>query len=212
MPENPQIEALHEWTRIAQENTENALVGSMFEATQKAVEPVDTFSTWLLVGTAAVASFLIGNAEKLIPIVGKVGFLTCGLLLCLSCLFGLLSKMFALSGRVGFATGEAVRKALPLLLEKHDLTETEIQSRALALGLTVDSGIRMERVMREFLAPLPRFIQWFVARHLNKNAGNPQIGYLAGIRNLNRQGLFAFFQSVLFLAFLTVAFSRAAAF
>jgi hypothetical protein len=60
----------------------------MFEAGSKSSEPIEQFSTWLLVGTAAIASFLIANSDKLIPLITKKGFLVCGAFLCLSCISG----------------------------------------------------------------------------------------------------------------------------
>lgn len=211
MTNDPHIASLIEWNRLSRENTENALVASMFEASHKAIEPIDTFTTWLLVGTAAVASFFVGNADKLVPIIGASGFLACGILLCVSCLFGLMSKMFALLGRVGYEAGTAVKETFPILLAKHNETESQIQERAEALGISVDSDIRMERVLQEFIAPLPFWARWAVARNLKKHGNNPQVGYISRIKNLNRQGVCAFLQAMTFLIFLLVAFAHAAA-
>ncbi|MGY0653078.1 hypothetical protein ACW7GZ_14705 [Luteimonas sp. A537] len=183
----------------------------MFEASHKAIEPIDTFTTWLLVGTAAVASFLVGNADKLVPIIGSSGFLACGILLCFSCLFGLLSKIFALLGRVGYEAGNTVSQAIPALLAQHDEVEQKIQEHAEALGVEIQSGVRMDRVFREFMAPLPFWARWAVARSLKKHGNNPQAGYLTRIKNLNRQGICAFLQAMTFIAFLLVAFAHAAA-
>ena len=211
MTHDPRIDSLIEWNRLTRENTENALVASMFEASYKAIEPIDTFTTWLLVGTAAVASFFVGNADKLIPIIGNSGFLACGILLCVSCLFGLLSKIFALLGRVGYEAGTAVKDALPLLLAQHVETEEKIQERAEALGVNIESGIRMDRVLQEFIAPLPFWARWAVARNLRKHGNNPQVAYISRINNLNKQGVCAFAQAMAFLGFLLVAFAHAAA-
>ena len=89
MTDDSRTEALREWNSLARENTENAVVSSMLEAALTASEPVETFSTWLLVATAAVASFLIANAETLMPFISRAGFVTCGVFLCVSCIFGL---------------------------------------------------------------------------------------------------------------------------
>jgi hypothetical protein len=211
MTDDPHIKSLIEWNRISQENTENAVVASMFDASHKAIEPIDTFTTWLLVGSAAVASFFVGNADKLVPIIGNSGFLTCGILLCVSCLFGLLSKMFALLGRVGYESGTAVKEIFPLLMAKHDEVEIKIQERAETLGVHIESGIRMDRILQEFMAPLPFWARWAIARNLKKHGTNPQIAYISRIRNLNKQGLCAFIQAMTFLGFLVVAFAHAAA-
>jgi len=76
MTNTPKTEPLHEWNRLARENAENAIVSSMFESVFKASEPIDTFSTWLLVGTAAVASFMITNAEKAKPSRVRIAYLS----------------------------------------------------------------------------------------------------------------------------------------
>ena len=50
MSHDPRTEPLEEWNRLARENTENAIVSSMFEASAKASEPIEQFSAWLLLG------------------------------------------------------------------------------------------------------------------------------------------------------------------
>jgi hypothetical protein len=210
MTNDPRTEPLREWNRLARENTENAIVSSMFEAASKASEPIETFATWLLVGTAAVASFLITNAEKLLPLVSRGGFVTCGAFLCLSCVFGLLSKMYALRCRIGIDMGAAVRRTFLEHLAKYEEEEKKIEAGAQFWGITLQTGVRIERVLAEFFAPLPKWIVWLAARQLKKNAGNPQMGYLPLIKFLNAQGMWAFLQALAFLGFLVAGFVYAA--
>lgn len=210
MENDPRLEPLLEWNRLARENTENAIVSSMFEAGFKASEPLDSFSTWLLVGTAAVASFLVTNADKLVPIVNQKGFLTCGAFLCISCLFGLISKMFALRCKIQIEAGTAVRKTFAEKLETHKQEEEKIKQGASFWGITIETGIRFDRVLAEFYKPLPSWVTWLANRQFKKHAGDPQIGYYPVISGLNRQGLFAVLQALAFLAFLVAGFVFAA--
>ena len=69
----------------------------------------------------------------------------------------------------------------------------------------------MEDVLSTFFAPLPRCVAWLARRQLNKHANNPQIAYLAAIKGLNQQGLFAALQAITFLGFLVAGFIFAAA-
>lgn len=211
MTDDPRTESLREWNRLARQNAEDAIVSSMFEAGFNASEPVETFSTWLLVGTAAVASFFITNADKLVPFIRHAGFLACGTFLCLSCLFGLISRMFALRCKIQIATGAAVRKTFAEHLAKHQEEEKKIKEGAAVWGITLETGIRIERVLSEFLAPLPRCIAWLVDRQLKKYSNNPQIGYLPVIKGLQWQGLSATMQALSFLGFLVTGFVYAAA-
>ena len=211
MTDDPRTEPLREWNRLARQNAENAIVSSMFEAGFKASEPIETFSTWLLVGTAAVASFFVTNADKLVPFIKNAGFLTCGGFLCFSCLLGLLSRVFALRCKIQITAGAAVRKTFAEHLAKHQEEEKKIKESAGVWGITLETGIRIERVLSEFLAPLPRWVAWLVARQLKKHANNPQVGYLPVIKGLQWQGLFAALQALSFLAFLVAGFIFAAA-
>ena len=210
MDNDPRTEPLREWNRLARDNAENAMVSSMFEAASKASEPVETFSTWLLVGTAAVASFFIINADKLLPFIGPKGFLICGAFLSCSSFFGLVSRLYALRCKIQIETGAAVRKTFAEHLARHQEEETKIKDSAKTWGITLETGVRVDRLLREFLAPLPRWVGWLVNRSLKRNAGNPQIGYLPVIKGMQRQGVFAALQALSFLGFLVAGFIVAA--
>ncbi|MCP2518752.1 hypothetical protein M5J07_27765 [Achromobacter mucicolens] len=210
MGNETQTDSLREWNRLSRENAENALVSSMFEAGLKASEPIENFSTWLLVGTAAVASFFVTSADRLLPLLGQKGFLICGAFLCFSGIFGLVSRLYALHCKVQIETGTAVRKTFAEQLAKHGEVEAKINESANAHGITLETGVRMERILAKFLAPLPRWVAWLVYRALKRNEGNPQMGYLAAIRGVQRQGVFAVLQAMSFLGFVIAGIVAAA--
>jgi len=178
----------------------------MFEAALKASEPIEAFSTWLLVGTTAVASFFITNADKLLPFIGQKGFLICGAFLTCSGFFGLVSRLYAVRCKIQIETGAAVRKTFAEHLAKHQEEEAKINESAKIWGITLESGVRIERLLAEFFAPLPRWVAWLVNRSLKKNAGNPQVGYLPAIKGMQRQGTFAALQALSFLGFVVAGF------
>lgn len=210
MTDDPRTAPLREWSRLAQENTENAMVSSMFEAAVVASEPIDSFSTWLLLGTAAVGGFIISNADKVIPLLTKTGFVTAGILLVLSCVFGVLSKALALRMKVMKETGARVKATFLEHLAKYEEEEAKIEEGAKFWGITIQTGVRMDRVLEEFYKPLPAWARWLGRRHMEKNKGNPQIQYLPLIKTMNGQGMFAFVQVLLIIAFLGTAFIFAA--
>lgn len=210
MSDDPRTVPLKEWNRLAQENTENAIVSSMFEAAAKSSEPMEQFASWLLVGTAAIASFLIVNSDKLLPLISKEGFLVCGAFLSFSCVFGFISKIYALRCKVGIEVGSVIRKTFIEHLEKYEKEEVTIHESAKFWGINLETGIRMERVLSEFYKPQPKIVVWFATRFLKKYEGNPQVGHLLLVTMLNRQGLFSFVQALLFLGFLISGFIYAA--
>ena len=186
------------------------MISSMFEACAKASEPIEVFATWLLVGTAAVASFLITNADKVVPLVKQTGFIVCGAFLCFSCVFGLMAKVYGVRCKIGIELGDAVRGTFQTHLTKYKEEEQKIKKGAEFWKISLETGIRIDRVLSEFHKPLPRISAWLSNRHFKKNAGNPQIRYLLLIKNLTRQGSLAFLQAVSFVGFLIAGFIYAA--
>jgi hypothetical protein len=210
MSNDPRTEPLIEWNRLARENTENAIISSMFEASAKSSEPIEQFSTWLLLGAATIASFLIVNSDKIIALVCNVGYLCCGAFLSLSCMFGLISKMYALRCKIGVEVSSAVRTTFAIHLESYEKEEEKIQESASFWGITLETGVRLERILNEFYKPQPKFIAWYARRLFKKHEGNPQIGHILLVSMLNKQGIFAFLQALSFLGFLIVGFVFAA--
>jgi hypothetical protein len=206
MSDDPRTEPLKEWNRLARENTENAIVSSMFEAVAKSSEPMEQFSSWLLVGTSAIASFLIVNSDKLLLLISKEGYLVCGLFLSISCFFGFLSKIYALRCKIGIEVGAAIRMKFIENLEKHEEEEAKIHKGSIFWGINLETGIRMERVLSEFYKFQPKIVVWFATRLLKKYEGNPQVCHLILMAMLNKQGLFSFVQALLFLGFIISGF------
>lgn len=210
MSNDPRIQPLLEWNRLARENTENAIVSSMFETAACATEPIEKFSTWLLVGTAAIASFLIANSDKILPILSNRGFLVCGGLLCISCFFGLLAKVFALRSQISSKIVVAVSATFKEHLAMYREEERKIKEGAEFWGIDLQTGVRAERIVTEFIKPLPWWAKFLIIRKLRSQKNNPQIGYLPLINNLNLLGYFTAIQSLAALAFLVAGLSYAA--
>ena len=104
----------------------------------------------------------------------------------------------------------AVRKTFLEHLVKYKEEEKKIKEGAEFWGINLQTGIRLERILTEFYAPLPKWAVWLAKRQLKKNAGNPQVGYLPLIKNLITQGILAFLQALSFLGFLVTGFIFAA--
>jgi len=95
-------------------------------------------------------------------------------------------------------------------LAKYQEEEAKINDSAKVWGITLETGVRIERLLAEFFAPLPRWVAWLVNRSLKRNAGNPQIGYLPAIKGMQKQGAFASLQALSFLGFVVAGFVVAA--
>ncbi len=207
----PRTAPLREWNRLAQENAENAIVSSMFEAGFVANEPIDTFSTWLLLGTGAIGGFMISNVEKVLPLLTSKGFAVCGVLLLISCVLGVIAKGFALRVKIMREILLKIQQTFQQHLTAYQNEEEEIHKGAEYWGITLQSGIRMNRVLEEFYKPLPSWVHWLAERQLRRHAGNPQIAYIPAVKLVTYQGVLAALQTFTFLTFLGTAFFFAAA-
>lgn len=211
MSDQKQLDALARWHEISREQTENAIVSSMFESGIRLAPMVDQFSTWLLVGTAAVAAFFITNSDKVLPVLGSSGFIGCGIFLCLSCVFGFVAKTYGLRSRMSSAVIASVTETFNQHLKSYEEEEQEISDTAQNLGVTLETGVRWDRIMTEFFSILPKWVVWLAQRNLKKYEGNPQTGYIAAVKIFNRLGIATFLQSVSFLGFLVTGFVFTAA-
>lgn len=211
MNDQEQRDALARWNELSRTNTENAMVSSMFDSGTQIAELVEQFSTWLLVGTAAIAAFFISNGEKLVPFFGSAGFYRCGVLLCLSCLSGFVAKTYAIRSKIDSHVRSSVHETFLLHLEKHAEKEEEIAEAAEQLSLTIETGVRMDRVLKGFFALLPTPVKWLALRSLKKNEGNPQIEYFRAVKLINRLGVATLVQSLFFFLFLLAGLAYASA-
>lgn len=185
-------------------------MSSMFDALSKSSEPIEQFSTWLLVGTATIASFLIVNSDKLMLLISPKGFLFCGACLCLSCITGFVSKIYALRCKIGIEVGSAIRKTFIEHLNNYENEQKKIQDSASFWGITLETGIRIERVFSEFYKLQPKIVVWITTKLLKKLEGNPQAFYIILVKMLNRQGMYTLLQAIFFLCFLVVGFTYGA--
>ena len=120
--------------------------------------------------------------------------------------------MCALGCLISIEVGSGVRKTSLEHLKNYEKEEEEIQKGAKFWEISLESGIRMERVLAEFYRPQPKIVVWLANRRLKKYEGNPQVGYILNTNIFRKQGIFAFFQALLFLAFLVAGFICAATF
>lgn len=210
METDKRTEPLREWNKLTRENTENAMVSSMFSAALRTTSSIDLFSSWMLVATAAVASFLLINATDLIEFIGKEGIITGGYILCGSCIFGLLAKIFGLHCKLALELSDAINKTFLEHLKRYEIEEEKIQEGASFWGITLETGVRIDRILTEYLSAFPRPVRWLASRHYKKHKGNPQAGYLTQLKSLMFQGLTTFIQAVLFIYFFGQVFVSAA--
>jgi hypothetical protein len=206
MENDPRTQPLIEWNRLARENAENAIVSSMFEATTQAAGSMESFSNWLLVTSAAIGTFMLSNVDKLLPFLKQPGFSICGAILCLSAVWGLFAKVFALQSKISSEVRPVVLKTFNEQLALYEQTEQKIQEGAKFWGITLQSGIRMDRILTEYLKPMPWWVRWLATRGLKKHADNPQLAYLIQIKRFNALGFSVFIQFICLLVSIFTAF------
>lgn len=189
-----------------QRAAENEIISSIYSGLVKACEPMETFSTWLLVGTTATATFLIANSDKLIPLLSTRGFLGCGLLLVLSSFCGLWAKMHALVARAGVITETAAMEEAVKRSQHFESTHADLRGKASQLGLQLDLTPDLRRVVLEVLEVVPTSMRRSVVRNLTEHG----ISYRNAARSVIKQMVWVRCQGGAFLAFLLQAFLAAA--
>ncbi|MDW1916342.1 hypothetical protein ACRTDN_00335 [Vibrio alginolyticus] len=210
MKDDERTKPLREWNRLARENTENAMVSSMFVATLKTTSSLDNLNNWLLVATGAIASFLIANISSVIEFLGRDGIVHGGYVLCLSCVFGLFGKIIGLRCKMAQDLSEAVNVTFLEHLQRYQEEESKIKDGAQFWGISLETGVRLERILSEYLALFPKPVRWLAQRHFQKEKDNPQIVYIGQIKSLQVQSFSILIQATLFIYFFVAMFSSIA--
>lgn len=208
--DSSEAEPLRRWNALARTNAEDAIVSSMFVSSFAASAHIEKFSTWLLVGTTAIAAFFITNVDHVLPVISQRGFRVCGVLLCASCLVGFTSKIYAVLSAIRIETTAGVRQTFAEHFKNHQQERKKIEEGAKFWGITLETGIRMDRILSEFIGPLPVVARWMIKKKIAKLTPHVQMGYIPVIDGIKWQGLFAGLQALSFFGFLIAGFWFAA--
>ncbi len=207
MKSDDKTKPLRKWNDLAKENAENAIVSSMFEATLKTTSSIDTLNNWMLVATGAIASFLIANISNVLEFLGRDSIVHGGYVLCISCVFGLFGKIMGMRCKMAQELSVAVKTTFLEHVAAHEKEESEIQGGAKVWGITLDTGVRLDRILSEYLALFPKPVRWLANRHFEKEKKNPQIAYIGQIKSLQVQSVVVLIQATLFIYFFVAMFS-----
>jgi hypothetical protein len=184
---------------------ENGAVSALWHAFTIASKPTGALSNWLLVATAAIGTFAIPNAERLVTVLGTRGFLTCGLLLVLSTLCGLLAKINEALAHVSLSCEIAAVEGRVKLLESNAAERSELDAIAARVGVTLDRSWNTDRIVREFATALPLGYR----RRLNDQGIASRGHYFYAARHTARQIAWTSCQAYGFLSFFIAAFVAA---
>ncbi|GAD79860.1 hypothetical protein [Vibrio ezurae] len=207
MDKEEKTKPLRKWNDLAKENTENAIVASMFVATLKTTSNLDTLNNWLLVATGAVASFLLANINNISEFLGRNAIVEGGYILCISCVFGLFGKIMGMRCKMAQEVSETVMHTFREHMKAHGEEEVKIHEGAKFWGISLDTGVRIERIISEYLALFPKPIRWLANHYFKKEKNNPQIAYVSQMRSLQVQSGAILIQATLFIYFFVAMFS-----
>ncbi|ASI92365.1 hypothetical protein [Vibrio mediterranei] len=207
MNKKEETKPLLEWNDIAKENAENAIVSSMFVATLKTTSSLDTLNNWLLLATGAIASFLLANISNISGFLGRDAIVDGGYVLCISCVFGVFGKIMGMRCKMGQELSETVKLTFIEHMKAHEAEEAKIQEGAKFWGVSIDTGLRVDRILSEYLALFPAPIRWLANRHFTKERNNPQIAYIGQMKSLQVQGGAILIQATLFIYFFVAMFT-----
>lgn len=189
---------------------EARMISAMYDAALKASPTLELFSQWQLIAQAASASLLVANADRMVELLSKLGFLVCGGILLLSAAFGIFSKTQAVFIRMRSEVIGATKELVDGLSKDLQAEEEQLYASADAAGSEIDVSVRFDRVISSFLSPLPRWAQMMIRRSMSKQEDWSHPSYYRRIRGLYAQSVSALIQTVLFLTFFGAALMFAA--
>lgn len=205
MTDPNQQDPLLEWNRLNKENAEQSFVSALFQSMSETSPLIEKFSMWLLAGTGATAALLITQISSVLPFLSVKGFKLCLIVLVASALAGFISKYFGLRCEIQNNVQTKLLELVTPVLDKHGEDKDKIQEYAEERGIVLQTDIDFANIMNEFSKPFPFWVKWLIARKVQSTAGNRQAGFHVAVKAYTQQIRWAFFQAILFIAFIGVA-------
>ena len=75
--------------------------------------------------------------------------------------------MYAVRAKIGIDVGTAVTRTFLEHAASYQEEEKKIKEGADHWGIDLQTGVRIDRILREFLSPLPKWVAWLAVRQLN---------------------------------------------
>ncbi|WP_323846439.1 hypothetical protein [Microbulbifer magnicolonia] len=197
-----ETDPLIKWNELNKSNAEHAFVSAMYTSVVETGPIVDKFSTWLLAGTGATGALLISQIESVLPYLGKFDFRVCISLLVISSLLGFLSKYFSILCQIQVRSITVLPEKLEKIFSDHEKNKEEIIEIANKRGITLETEIDINNVLKEFSKPFPKLTKWMIQRQGNRGLENRQIGYQAAAIRFHKQAIYTFLQGLSFVLFL----------
>jgi len=197
-------ESIHAWAKITRENASIEFARALFSGILNICPILDSFSTWLMVGTGATVALMIANIDKILPILGQKYYRTSLCLLAVSMLFGFLQKYVSIM-IFGFSiVDDRMRTLLEKLFKAHSEEEEKIGEMAKAANISVETEIDLKTVSSELEKAFP----WYIRRKMIENFYEGQkdqlLPYRLHIRTLFRQGFYVVMQFIFLILFIVI--------
>jgi hypothetical protein len=205
MSDSEQNDQLLEWNRLNIENTEQAFASALYQSTSENTASLDKFSTWLLAGTGATSALLITQIKAVIPFLTATGFKVCLWVLAASAISGLLARYKALRCTLQLHLQQRIKELMDPVFQKHNADEEKIKDYALKRQVQINTEINLQKVIQEFLKPLPWWIKlavkWKTKRVEDDRQASHRMAFIAYLHQVR----WVFWQSILFLVFMLIA-------
>lgn len=196
---------LTEWNRLNIENAEQKFVSALYAAMVSNSGTVDQYSNWLMAATGASAALLVSQIDSVLPYLSEQGFKACLACLATSGIFGFSAKYSALRCRFQTDSLETVEAKMRAVFDHHAAEEEEIIEHAQKSGITLQTDIDFQRIIKEFSKPFPVWVKWIMAWKVKRIEGNRQIAYHMAAKAFLRQVSMTFMQAIAFLVFVVAA-------
>ena len=205
MDDPKQNDPLLEWNRLNIENTEQAFASALYQSTSENTANLDWFSTWLLAGTGATGALLVTQIKAVVPFLTATGLRVCLWTLAASAIAGFFAKYKALRCALQLHLQERIKELMNPVFQKHAADEERIKDYAIKQQLKIETEINLQKVIQEFIKPLPWWVKIFAVWKTKRMKKDRQAGHRMAFMAYLRQVRWVFVQSLLFLAFMLVA-------
>ncbi len=193
---------LLELNRLNKKITEHDMVSAMFISVANTSYIIDKFSMWLFAGTGATGALLITQINSVLSSMSIAGFKACMFMLVVSSIFAFVAKFFSLNCQMENEMTAMINEKTKPIFEKHEENEEKIEKYAKERAMKLETDINMNNVLKEYMRPFPKWMQWIIKHQAQKTEGDMLAAYHSMVQAYYKQSIFTVLQAVMFIGFM----------
>lgn len=185
-------EAFLSWSNVVKKQTQEMFVKSIFTSIIEASVGVEKFVSWYLGALSIVFSFTFINIDKVLLFFSRDEINRFYSFLILAILFAFVAKAYSYLIELKVAVSSKITQNLSVVLADYERQHGEIEDKATALNIIIDSSLDKVEILNKILEPYSFLEKYFLKKSFYSGVGDSLLSHKLLIVSIRRRSYVLF--------------------